>query len=369
MSEEELRAIYDNMLAAGGSTSISMDSVSKWWVKDFGNDNDECDFRRAIRLRGIFASAKASLLVLADPTESHLAARRLFQRINVVCDSKREGRDRITKANLRVLADDLGIDVDDDQLSQAINEMDPTKAANTYVGFHPFEEWWLGGAGMGQENGAEHVSTLIHSMLRLCGLLMCAQGGTVFGIWNSSTAILRSEQMRVSVERALDKIAKNADHHHFDHMIERLHVASLGGLLHREDHVVLEGKSLNIFDAESGFRMLCYKLCTSIQFELFILFCIFINVIGLVLYAKTTTTAGDTGERCQSSPAVLTDLAVLAMLTPIGILAGAIRFQQFLLVHQPDCCDNFHLGDVGSNDCDGFHPRAECVFASRLERF
>ncbi len=294
--------IYDHMLDAGSSSGISMKSVTKWWEQDTGNlDNEECDFRRAIRLRGIFAAAKASLLVLSDPTESHLAARRLFQRINVVCDFHKEGRDRITQANLRVLADDLGIDVDDAQLVQAINEMDPTKVANTFVGFHPFEEWWLHGVGMDQENAAEHVSTLIHSMLRLCGLLMCAQGGTVFGIWNSSTAILGSEEMRVSVERALDKIARNADHHHFDHMIERLHVASLGGLLHREDQIVLEGKSLNIFDADSGFRLMCYKLCASIWFELFILFCIFINVIGLVLYAKTTTTDADTGERCLSS--------------------------------------------------------------------
>ena len=45
-----------------------------------------------------------------------------------------------------------------------------------------FEEWWLHGVGMDQEDAAQHVSTLIHSMLRLCGLLMCAQGGTVFGI-------------------------------------------------------------------------------------------------------------------------------------------------------------------------------------------
>ena len=298
MSESELRVIFDHILAAGESSGISMNSITKWWEQDTANlDNEECDFRRAIRLRGIFASAKDSLLKLSDPTESHLATRRLFQRINVVCDFHRDGRDRITKANLRVLADDLGIAVDEDQLVQAINEMDPTKVANTYVGFHPFEEWWLHGVGMDQENAGEHVSTLIHSMLRLTGLLMCAQGGTVFGIWNSSTAILGSEEMRVSVEKALDKIARNADHHHFDHMIERLHVASLGGLLHRDDQIALEGKSLNIFDAESGFRVMCHRLCTSIWFELFILFCIFINVVGLVLYAKTTTTKEDTGER------------------------------------------------------------------------
>lgn len=277
-----------------------MPSVTKWWQQDdVTEDTEECDFRRAIRLRGIFASCKTSLLALSDPTESHLAARRLFQRINVVCDFHREGRDRITMTNLRVLADDLGIAVDDEQLKQAINEMDPTKSANVFVSFHPFEQWWLHGAGMDEENAAEHVSTLIHSMLRLCGLLMCAQGGTVFGIWNSSTAILGSEEMRVSVEKALDKIARNADHHHFDHMIERLHVASLGGLLHRDDHVVLEGNSLNIFPPQSQFRMMCYRLCTSIQFELFILFCIFINVVGLVLYAKTTTSEEDTSELCR----------------------------------------------------------------------
>ena len=298
MSPAELQVIFDHICAAGGTSGVSMAAVTDWWENDEGNnpDNEECDFRRAIRLRGIFTSCKSSLLALADPTESHLATRRLFQRINVVCDFHKEGRDRITIANLKVLTDDLGIEVDDDQLKQAVNEMDPTKSANTIVGFHPFEEWWLHGVGMDQENAAEHVSTLIHSMLRLCGLLMCAQGGTVFGIWNSSTAILGSEEMRISVEKALDKIAKNADHHHFDHMIERLHVASLGGLLHRDDEIVLEGVALNVFPPDSSFRMMCYKLCTSIQFELFILFCIFINVLGLVMYAKTTTDASDSGK-------------------------------------------------------------------------
>lgn len=297
MSPAELQVIFDHICTAGGSAGISMPAVTAWWEDDDGIlDNDECDFRRAIRLRGIFQSCKSSLLALADPTDSHLATRRLFQRINVVTDFHKEGRDRITVANLKVLTDDLGIEVDDEQLQQAVNEMDPTKAANSIVGFHPFEEWWLHGTGMDQENAAEHISTLIHSMLRLCGLLMCAQGGTVFGIWNSSTAILGSEEMRISVEQALDKITKNADHRHFDHMIERLHVASLGGLLHRDDEIVLEGVSLNVFPAESSFRMMCYELCTSIQFELFILLCIFINVVGLVMYAKTTSDATDSGK-------------------------------------------------------------------------
>jgi hypothetical protein len=331
MSEDELQVIYDHILAAGSSSSVSMDSVTKWWEQDIGSlDNEECDFRRAIRLRGIFASCKSSLLVLADPTESHLATRRLFQRINVVCDFHKEGRDRITVANLRVLTDDLGIDVDDDQLIQAINEMDPTKANNTIVGFHPFEEWWLHGVGMDQEDSAQHVSTLIHSMLRLCGLLMCAQGGTVFGIWNSSTAILGSEEMRVSVERALDKIARNADHHHFDHMIERLHVASLGGLLHRDDQIVLEGKSLNVFEPESAFRMMCYKLCTSIQFELFILFCIFINVVGLVMYAENTDSQGvDTNNNffyINLIVAIIFTLEMLARMVATGLIYGRMAY-------------------------------------------
>ena len=100
---------------------------------------------------------------------------------------------------------------------------------------------------------------------------MCAQGGTIFGIWNSSTAILGTEEMRISVEKALDKIARNAEHEDFNAMIERLHVASLGGLLHKEDGIVLEGKSLTIFGPESGLRQTCSKLVTSIGFELFIL--------------------------------------------------------------------------------------------------
>ena len=118
---------------------------------------------------------------------------------------------------------------------------------------------------------------------------MCAQGGTIFGIWNSSTAILGTEEMRISVEKALDKIARNAEHEDFNVMIERLHVASLGGLLHKEDGIVLEGKSLTIFGPESGLRQTCSKLVTSIGFELFILFCILINVVGLVMFAKTAS--------------------------------------------------------------------------------
>ena len=82
---------------------MTLDAVVKWWQDDAASsDNEECDFRRAVRLRGVFASAKASLLVLAEPTESHLAAKSLFQRINVVCGQHEH---RITMDNLRVLTD------------------------------------------------------------------------------------------------------------------------------------------------------------------------------------------------------------------------------------------------------------------------
>ena len=84
-------------------STMTLDAVVKWWQDDAASsDNEECDFRRAVRLRGVFASAKASLLVLAEPTESHLAAKSLFQRINVVCGQHEH---RITMDNLRVLTD------------------------------------------------------------------------------------------------------------------------------------------------------------------------------------------------------------------------------------------------------------------------
>jgi len=48
--------------------------------------------------------------------------------------------------------------------------MDPTTSNNEFVSFHPFEEWWLHGEGNAEKgSAASHVSTLIHSMLRLCG--------------------------------------------------------------------------------------------------------------------------------------------------------------------------------------------------------
>ena len=58
----------------------------------------------------------------------------------------------------------------DEQLRTAVNEMDPTTSNNEFVSFHPFEEWWLHGEGNAEKgSAASHVSTLIHSMLRLCG--------------------------------------------------------------------------------------------------------------------------------------------------------------------------------------------------------
>ena len=277
---------------------ITMAALKNWWMEDAGGslNDQECDFRRALRLRGVFTAARASLLVLADPTESHLAARRLFQRINVVCDFHKEARDRITLPNLKVLCDDLGIEVSDTQLKVAVNEMDSSKKGNVFVSFHPFEEWWLHGAGMDRDSH-ESVSTVVHSMLRLCGLLSCAQQSTVFGVWNSATSILSSEEMRVSVEKALDKIATNANHHHFDHMIEKLHLASLGGLLHREESFELVGSSLALFGSDSPLRQACHKLVTSIQFEFFILACIFINIVALVMYTETNTSALNDGDQ------------------------------------------------------------------------
>jgi len=60
--------------------------------------------------------------------------------------------------------------VTDEQLLTAVNEMDPTTSNNEFVSFHPFEEWWLHGEGNAEKgSAASHVSTLIHSMLRLCG--------------------------------------------------------------------------------------------------------------------------------------------------------------------------------------------------------
>ena len=286
MDRTELQHIFDHICVAGGVAEITPEALVAWWqedVKTYLDDNEECQFRRAVRLRGVFASAKSSLLVLADPTESHLATRRLFQRINVVCDYHTTGRHRITVENLRVLADDLGIEVDDAHLASAVDEMDPTHG--DHIEFHPFEEWWLHGEGMDKEGGAT-LSTLLHSMLRLGGLLMCAHGGTVFGIWNCSTAILGSEEMRASVERALDKIARNADHHHFEQMVDRLHSAehSLRGLLHQDDRVKPGGHTLGVFGPESLVRRACTALVNSDGFELFVLLCIFGNVLGLIVF-------------------------------------------------------------------------------------
>jgi ribosomal protein L12E/L44/L45/RPP1/RPP2 len=295
MADDEMKLIYQHIIEADQSSSrakgVTMNALKAWWISDTGvAHDDECDFRRALRLRGVFTACKSSLLNLADPTASHLATRQLFQRINVVCDYHQEGRDRVTMDNLKVLCEDLGIEVDQQQLKRAVNEMDSTKMGNVFVGFHPFEEWWLHGAGM--ERDAEvSDSTVVHSMLRLCGLLMCAEQATVFGVWNSATSILSNEEMRQSVEKALDKISKNADHHHFDTMIERLHLASLGGMLHKEDTVELEGSSLGIFDTDHPLRQFCVKVVTSVEFELFILTCIFINILALTLFAETKTSA------------------------------------------------------------------------------
>ena len=74
MDRTELQHIFDHICVAGGVAEITPEALVAWWqedVKTYLDDNEECQFRRAVRLRGVFASAKSSLLVLADPTESH----------------------------------------------------------------------------------------------------------------------------------------------------------------------------------------------------------------------------------------------------------------------------------------------------------
>ena len=108
MADDEMKLIYQHIIEADQSSSrakgVTMNALKAWWISDTGvAHDDECDFRRALRLRGVFTACKSSLLNLADPTASHLATRQLFQRINVVCDYHQEGRDRVTMDNLKVL--------------------------------------------------------------------------------------------------------------------------------------------------------------------------------------------------------------------------------------------------------------------------
>ena len=119
-------------------------------------------------------------------------------------------------------------------------------------------------------------------MLRLGGLLS-SEHNTVTRVLASAKSIIADVELLEDVEAALDSMAKNSDN--LGTVFDSLHAGVNGGAL-KGSQLSMQGKSLGIFSAKSQLRQTIDKVVHSQCFEVFVLVCIFINLIILVAYSN-----------------------------------------------------------------------------------
>ena len=300
LPEEDLDAVKSVMREIGGrgdDVRVPLESFSSWWhdtaltvgAADAMSAAD--DFRRSLRLLGLFSTARDALLSNlpvtgevgeeADEEASVEDAelRELFQR----CDTERTKHLQI--CDIVRVALDLGLLLTVDQLKDLLRELDLSHSNR--VGFVEFKAWW--------EADAERTwfaSASLRRRLRLCGLLMNTSR-SVLDVFQLGMDISDDERLAELVDGALDVVMQKGTR---KQVVDLLH----DGIDPEGDEAgELQGMALGLIPADSALRRGAYQL-TSTQtrgdlgwwFEGTMTMLIIFNLLVLILAGGETGTVG-----------------------------------------------------------------------------
>jgi hypothetical protein len=236
------------------------------------------EFRKLLRTSGILSASRTALAKVSS--ESGIAAcKLLFNRIDT---ANLHEEMRLTPTNLRMICDDLGIHMNDPDLEHAVLEMDHVN--RNFVTYRSFEEWW--------KNGARHTggnesynSGELRSMLRIGGLLT-SETTTVASVLQAARSIVEDHHLLDEIEVALDQLARNSDED-IEHILDSV---NQGIAVSVDESKNMVGMSLGFLAPESVLRGECDAVVHSRAFEIYVLFCIIVNLAVLVAFANVRRT-------------------------------------------------------------------------------
>ena len=209
LPEEDLRGI--KMIVrevARGADEVTAENLGGWWhdtaltVGAASTMGPADDFRRGLRLLGLFGTARDALLSnLRDSAEEpepeaeiealdQKELKELFQR----CDTGRSKHLQIF--DIARVALDLGLLLTKEELKAVLRELDMSNSNR--VGFIEFKAWW--------EADAERswfATAGLRRRLRLCGLLM-STSRSVLDVFQLGMDISDDENLAELVDDALD---------------------------------------------------------------------------------------------------------------------------------------------------------------------
>ena len=273
-----------------GDERATLARLQLWWHDTAlstpgasGSMSPSDDFRRGLRLLGLFNAAREAVLcrlpgfsagaageqIGAAEDDEDFELRQLFQR----CDTSRSKH--LQMSDIARVALDLGLLLSYEQLRALLRELDMSHSNR--VGFVEFKSWWDADA-----ERSWFASSALRRRLRLCGMLMNTRR-TVLDVYQLAMDISDDEGLAELVDDALDQIVQRGTR---KQVVDLLHDGKDPDEVDRG----LQGKSLGLIPPQHPIRQACHALTSTRErgdlgwwFELIMTVLIMLNLAGLAL--------------------------------------------------------------------------------------